>query len=194
MRHKIKNFSHPIHLACSTDYLKPNLMLVNFQDGYVWATDGHLLARQSLDLIHGFDKEEIAILEGKRIHKDMFALIYKYDCIVVKEEGLEVVMYGGRVLFPYYKSEDAMPNYKQAISIIAEEKIPLSEVGMSAKLIAIADKILNGVSGQYRFQFTRKDRMVFISTTIHDIKYNFVLLMPVMVTGDDYGQDLKTLL
>lgn len=91
MKQKKHNFNSPMHLACSNDMIRPTLQYVNFEDGYIWATNAHIMARQSLKKVHGFDETEIQLLEGKRIHSSVFKLILQFDKIKIDFDGISAI-------------------------------------------------------------------------------------------------------
>ncbi len=59
-----KNFRTKISLVCSTDSLRPSLTHVYFDNGFAVATDAHILIKSPLKE-HGFEREEIELLQGK---------------------------------------------------------------------------------------------------------------------------------
>lgn len=182
MKQKTKNFASPIHLACSNDLLRPALQLVNFEDGYIWATSGHVLARQSLSTFHGFDETEISLLNGKRIHKDVFKLILQYDIIKIEFDGIRVFLGDSDMFISYSKSSDKSPDYKQAIRSSVETIEPVDAIGINAKFIDIANKILQPFNNQLELNFTKHNKAIFAGCQSYSLKNSFVMIMPIMFT------------
>lgn len=84
-------FKKPLHKI--SNYLRDKKSLtaalnyIFFKDGFVWASNGFVLVRQALSE-HGFSKEESILLEGKVIHRDIFAKIWKDSPIRIEENSI----------------------------------------------------------------------------------------------------------
>lgn len=109
MKPKRQNFTRDLSIACSTDTFRPVMNHVYFSNGYAYASDSHILIKQSLEY-HTIEGKEH--LEGRFIHKNTFKAIYKYPCAEAKEEGIECTdKFGNKVLFRYNNLGDSkFPN------------------------------------------------------------------------------------
>lgn len=199
MKQKI-NFQSPLHLACSNDSLKPALNYVYFQEGYAWATNGHILVRQSLSKFHNFDETQIEILNGKQLHKDVYKLILRHNFIRVRYEGIETLVSGGHeILFRWAKIPVNPPDHKAAIQNSVKHIEDVNKIGVNLKYLDIIGKILAPPSKEVRLSFTRENGAIFVSDNRIDIKDNFGLVMPVMIGGfsmtfDDINHRLDSIL
>ncbi len=182
MKNPYKNFQAPIHLACSRDELKPDLQYVFFEEGYIWATNGVILARQSLKAIHGFSKEEVDMLEGKRLHSSVFKAILGHYIIEIKEDRIDAHLGTEIISYWYSKNQDKAPDYKHAVRSSVEFSNPVSQIGINAKLISTVDKIMvYNMEGYISLTFTEQNKAIFIGTPNYKLKDQFCLLMPVML-------------
>lgn len=179
------NFLAPIHLACSTDILKPVMNEVAFLKGSAIATDGHMLVRQKLKPIHGLTDEDIATLEGKRIHRLVFAEILKYNHIKVLHDGIEVNIMGSPVKFGYADNSRPWIKWEDAVINTAKDREPLTEIGFNANFVTTLNKILRSSFGHLNFNFTKKNRAIFVGVNEYSIQDQFALLMPVMLSDFD---------
>lgn len=107
-----QNFRTKIYLACSEDSEK--LKYVYIQDGYIYATNAHIVVKQSLEsYCDCINKEN---LEGKKILADNFEKVYKYDFVEVEEHFLKCYNEGAAEEFATFEITEI------------EEKINFEEV------------------------------------------------------------------
>lgn len=122
-----KNFISKVYLACGKDELRTQLNYVIFEEGCLVATNAHVLVKQKLEL-HGFDEEEIKLLEGKKLHYETVKEIMRYDIVSVKEG--KFVCHKGNVKGEFeLLDKDNYPNYKAVIP--SGEGEDLSEIGFN---------------------------------------------------------------
>lgn len=107
------NFQTPLHLACSDDPCRPVMQYIFFENGYAYATNGHIAVKQSLDdYCDVIEKEK---LNGHAIYKTAFAQILKFPMAVATEEGVECINDDFKVLFRYADKDMVRPNLERAI-------------------------------------------------------------------------------
>lgn len=75
----------PLHLAASTDDMRPALGYIQIKGGIATATNAHILVR--LKLAAWFDNKELEVLEGKLIHRNFWELMTKNFFKVENKEG-----------------------------------------------------------------------------------------------------------
>jgi hypothetical protein len=170
--------------------MRDSMQHVSFSKGYSWATDGHILIRQSLTNFHGFTPEDAEKLNGKMIHCNIFKEIIKYDFITVNEDHIEVNNNG--LMRFYFKDAEGLPNFTDVINKSVEVREKVSEIGLNIKYLSLVEKIIKPTIGHSRLIFTKVNKAIFVSANSdsEEIKDNFGLVMPAMITGE---KDLKTL-
>ena len=68
---------------------------VYFNDGFAYATNAHILIKESLSVVHGFDEEQIKLLNGKFINKNSFKFLKGAVVYTIKENGIDAVYKNG---------------------------------------------------------------------------------------------------
>ena len=135
-----KNFASHLYLACchKKDSWQPAFQYVHFQNDYAYATDGNVLAKQALYYSGVIDKEN---LNGKKIHKDVFKNILKFDVATAKVDGIECYenATGATTFFKYDNGDHKAPNFE---IVINDDYESVAFVGIDPKHIQIADKCL----------------------------------------------------
>lgn len=93
----------PIHIACSDDENRPNLSLVKIKNGVACATDGTILVK--IDLLKTSEKhitpDDIKILNGKCIHKEVWKEIHKCETLQFDDDGIYCFKNGIKKTFEY---------------------------------------------------------------------------------------------
>lgn len=79
---------NPLHLACANDDLRPNMSLIEIKSGIATATNGHLLVRIDLRQIDALTPEQIEVLNGKYLHKEVWKEIHKCDKVEFDDAGI----------------------------------------------------------------------------------------------------------
>ena len=78
-----------MHLACAKDGLRPIMACIYFKNGFAYATDGYILARNRIDECSTLQECDIQALDGKLLHANFFKDMLKYDDILISDEGIE---------------------------------------------------------------------------------------------------------
>lgn len=170
------NFTSPLDLACATEDLRPAMQCIHFQNGFAYASDAVIMAKQSLEL-HSILKPEN--LEGKAIHKDSFKQIMKFQFAEAREKYIYCKDADREAEFMYSEFSGKAPNFE---SIIPDSKISGVEYfGINTKKVAIAGKILHGSDQGVRMTF-RGGNMV-VTLTTEEYNNQLVLIMPVALNG-----------
>lgn len=136
---KQKNFKRKVSKICGNDEVRTILQYIYFEDGNLICTNAHILLIQSLKE-HNFTDEEIEILNGKFLHKNVFDAIYKHDYVTVNKKGFKCVT--GEVECVYSFSESPIGKYLEYKSVIPDGVYkPLTQVGVNLKLLKLACKV-----------------------------------------------------
>jgi hypothetical protein len=188
-----RNFKTNLALACGKDDLRKPMQYVSFKDGYVYATDAHLLVKQHLSL-HGFDPEEIALMNGRCLHKDAFAELLRYEEVGVRESlptgaHFKCKAKSHSIEIPLLDEcpDGRIPNMDPVIP--SEEVIEaVSQIGINLKLLERASKLLISQNGLCKFQFHGPTKGVLLTSgtekgreVSYDYSTELVLVMPLII-------------
>lgn len=132
-----RNFKTPLHLACSSDELRPVLGFVFFENGYAYATNGYIGIKQSLEYCDVVNCQE---LNNHAIHRSAFAKIIKYPMAVATKEGIECSDRNIKVLFRYTDMELIRPNLEKCVKDLKSESV--YSLALYPHLFALAEKTL----------------------------------------------------
>lgn len=85
------NFNKKLRIdyACGADKLRPAMQLIHFENGYIYATNGHIAVKNKLSECSSLSDDQIEKLNGKNLHKDLFKEILKYDIIEIDDNGIK---------------------------------------------------------------------------------------------------------
>ena len=136
------NFASPIHLACADDKSRPIFECVHFINRFIYASDGTMLVKQSIDYSQVIESIK---LEGKSIHGDSFKEALTYKIVTATDEGLQCKDDDRETFFYYSKFSDKLPDFESIISSHCCKSVDF--IGFDPKKIAISGKVLIG--GEY---------------------------------------------
>lgn len=178
------NFLSKLHLACSTDELRPMMQVIYFKDGKIYATNGWVLIRQDIS-VHSIDPSDHPNLEGKFIHKDIFRDIIKHPVAKFNQDNIEVTTKAGeKIIFNYYKAEEKFPD---ADSIVDKHEInAIDEISFNPAQLKIIDECLvkDGSSGSLKYIFNAKNRGILVTTNDINKNAQCAILMPTVIHQD----------
>lgn len=85
------NFNKNVRIDRVSDdtLLRPALSLVYFKNGYAYASDAHILVKVRLTEISSFQEPQLDLLDGKAIHKSVYAKILPFDRVEITPEGFK---------------------------------------------------------------------------------------------------------
>lgn len=132
----IKNFQCRVDYACGSDELRPVMENIYFKDGFLYATDAHIGVRHKLDL-HGFDPEEIELMDGKMIHKNVFKEVYKHHFVKAEKDGLFCTTGNIQVKYFWTRTENKFPNLESVLQEClkkTDEKV--ANIGLNLHLMS----------------------------------------------------------
>lgn len=177
---KTKNFRKKISIACGSDDLRPVMSHLFFDNGYVIATDAHLLLKQSLKE-HAFTEEEISIMNGKLLHRAAFDEIFRYDHVTVSEAGFTCRKGPVKCIIEFSECENKFPDYE---AVIPKTKLqPIDEIGLNMKIIHKISQLTLSYNKNVKFSFRAKNKAVIITPLDGDVEpgADLLLVMPVMI-------------
>lgn len=170
------NFTTNIHLCCGRDDLRPVFKYIHFINGFAYATNGHIMIRQSLKYHDVIDPD---LLNGKSIHKNSYVNIKKYEIATATETGILCQTDDMRVNYEYAIIRNNIPNFDKIFDQFENKKI--NEIGIHPKFIEIASKILfYGYSEQkMKISFAGTDKGMII--TVPNYEDQQIILMPMQL-------------
>ena len=170
-------FTTKLYEVCSTDDLRPIMMCVHFKDGYAYASDAHMVVKQSLDYHTILDKE---LLDDKSLHKDNYKAIMGFEMAQCKDTGVECSDSDGRVAFFEYfdRGNDAMPNFDSVLKPLGLKSIQF--IGINPEYIHKIGKALHAPNNALRFQFQGVDRVILIDCP--EIENQYACVMPMLLS------------
>lgn len=96
-----------MHLACTKDELRPAMNHIYFENGFAYASDGHILVKNKLEECSSITYDQIELLHDKFLHREHYKDILKYDVIEVSDEGIEARK-GTEKVFFYFTIDETL--------------------------------------------------------------------------------------
>lgn len=176
-----------IHLACSDDELRPALQMVEVIDGIATATNSYIVARMNLAAYCKLDEESIKKLNGKLIHRDVWAELIDADMMTVDGDNIHMDKGGIKATFDI-ATDLKFPDHHSIIDAVAKSLFDnKSFVCFNPKYIAIASKLFPSENLICRF-YENNDMMVFFPSG--DAK-GFMGIMPMTITEEEATIDFS---
>lgn len=171
------NFTTKLNLACSTDENRPLLGCVHFENGFAYASNGHIVIKQSLEY-HSI--LEAQLLDGKSIHRENYSNIMQFEAATANEEGIHCQNKDGRsAFFEYYdRKGQEIPDFDRVINQFSAKGVDF--IGFNPKYFEIIGKALyNG--DQVRVSFAGIDKGMLCDVPAWENQIAYV--MPVVLNG-----------
>lgn len=178
---KTKNFRKKISLACGTDELRPSMTHLYFKDGYVYATDAHILLKQSLKA-HAFTDDEIEIMNGKFLHAAAFNEVYRYDSVTVSEQGFICRKGPVKTIVEFTDYDGSYPDADAVIP--TGPLVPIDSIGVNMAIIKKVEQLTLSYVKNVKIHFRAKNKaIIFTPLDSDDLEPNaeIILVMPVMM-------------
>lgn len=171
----------PLHLAASTDELRPALNHIEIVDGIATATNAHIIAQLNLSAYSSLPDETIKQLSGKLIHRDVWESILDADVLTV--DGDIIHYEKGGIKADYNIACDLkFPDHQSIIKAVANSIFDKkSFVCFNPEFIKVAAKIFPSENLICRF-YENNEMMVFFPSG--DAK-GFMGIMPLKITEEE---------
>lgn len=181
----------PLHLACSTDELRTEMMCVFIDEGVATATNGHILVRYNLS--DYLEQADLNKLNGKLIPASFWKIMSQTElwCIKIHEDRIEARMKGNyhAVLKFSEHNYERYLDFKGVIADLFEGRLTEAKpsIKLNVKLLSEMTKILshhyNLLSGtvhnQVRLFFNEGNRAIIVANEANEDAVG--IIMPVMV-------------
>ena len=162
------------------------LEYVCFDNGFAYASDGHILAKIDLKTLTTFDDDEIGCLNGHCIHADVYRLLTHYDNIHIgtTDDGnltLVVEVYKNTLTFGLAKKEKIAPPIFESVLKAEGEHKPIEKIGIEKTFL----NNLTDAIGQSRVKmdFYSESSKIIVTPINADYMGVTGLIMPIMTTG-----------
>lgn len=139
------NFNKKVqmHLACAKgNELRKEMECVYFNNGFAYACDGYILARNRISEISGLEEHEIEALNGKMLHADFYKDMLKYDNIMISEDGIECSKGDDKAFF-YFSTFEKYPDAEKTLQdALNMQTTPIPQVNFNMYLMQRLNKAL----------------------------------------------------
>ena len=130
----------PMHLACSTDDLRPVMNCVYIKDGFATATDAFVLVKYDLrDLL---SDDVLADLDGKLIHRELWQVMASVRSYAILKRNEGLVVHKGNIKILITFEDETYPDtesvFRQAFN---SERVEIGAIKVNfnpAKLKTVA--------------------------------------------------------
>jgi hypothetical protein len=174
-------FKTPIWRACDTIDIRPALQHAYIKDGFVHATNGYVLIKQSLKEVHGMDDQDVAFLEGKFIHRETLRELERYNVIFIRENGIEAVKGPVRTVFQYAGKPGKFPDFDSVIPVAGCES-KLKTIGMNPKYIELAAKCMDTHPQGVKFTFYGDTNGIILTSEPYTREEQLAMVMPYQIS------------
>lgn len=170
-----------IQNACGNDDLRPHLKCVYFKNGYAYASDCHILIRESLKDIHLFDEEQIRMLDDKLISSDSFKYLKNITSFQVKENGILVRQKSGLEILVIYSKEEKRIDFEKVIPDINNCTFDHKDLVLALnpyvlkKLLSCLESTLSKI---YVMPNEKNNRAILLGVDDISLEKRLMLLMP----------------
>lgn len=174
-----QTFTTKLYEVCSNDSLRPILMCVHFNNGFAYASDAHMVIKQSLDYHTILEKE---LLEGKSIHMDNYKAIMGFETAKCTEKGVECKDSDGRVAFYEYfdRGKDGLPNFDEILK--PQGLRPVEFIGINPEYLYKLRKAIHAPNNALRLQFQGVDKGILIDCP--EIENRWAILIPALLSDN----------
>ena len=168
----------PLHLACGFDETNPNTMLIGIKKNIATASNGTLLVKLDLTQTSHLGTEDLALLDGKFIHRETWKDIHKCDELTINEKSIDCEKNGIKKTFYYEKSNGEFweNDVVQEVKDMGEEKKRI--ICYSPSQIDTIHKIFQVDMLNFSFSAKNRGTVIFPSSD----SGMFAILMPLEQT------------
>jgi hypothetical protein len=170
---KIGGFKTPLFKILTTDETRESLRYAKILNGYVYASNGVCLVKQSLQDFHGITPEECEFIEGKTFHHDLLKQLWNFQQVCFEEDKIHAFNGSSRSEFEY--SPDVVtPHFEAALQYSFQDtrSVKISEKELK-KLFAVMDFDVAPC-----FVFAGDTKAVTICNNIDELHIQHAMIMP----------------
>lgn len=166
-------------VAAQGDVLRPEFNFVFFENGYVYATDAHMLVRAKIADISGFPEDQIALLDGKAIHAKALKKLYAHKHVEIREDGFHAIEEGGMIEIVYKFAPDGLKRINFEAVLSKQERADVGKIGMKAELLHKLTSAMD-CTDRTRLDFAGEGGAIYVEPVDKDIDIKG-LVMPILI-------------
>ncbi len=172
----------PLHLVCTEDEMRPNMALIQIQDGVATATNGHCLVKIDLSKTSSLAKDILDPLNGKFIHKEVWKEIWKCDGLEFTEDTIICYKDGIKKIFEFATSHGQFFNTESIVLDVKNNgKEAKESIIYTHKFLTLLGKVFEEPTLHFSFSKHQQGTVVFP----YDDSGMFAILMPCMNASDE---------
>ena len=171
-----KNFQRDLTAVMPKDDVREKMSYLIFEEGCVLCTNANILLKQSLEQ-HRFTPDEIKQLNGKKIHRDVFKEIYRYDYVHVVDGKLECKKGMAKATFELQETGDWF-NWK--VIFPQGRSVAIDHIGVGIDLMTLVGKVTLADQKTVRLEFYGQNRGILVRGSGYSTEES-IILMPRML-------------
>lgn len=183
MKNSRHNFNKNVRIdrICDDTLFRPAQSFIYFNDGYAYATDAHILVKAKLAEISTFQEPQLQILNGKAIHKSVFAKLLPFERVEIIEDGFKARVPEGNsfITFGFAGTEKNMVADIEKVILNArnDEQTGITSFGINPTLLKRLDCLFTDTYG-VELIIKAPTKPILVKWSGHDA---IGLIMPIMI-------------
>lgn len=177
------NFNKNVRIdrICNDTLFRSAQSLIYFKDGYAYATDAHILVKVRITEISSFQENQLTTLDGKAIHKSVYAKLLPFDGVEITPEGFKARVPEAEsfITFGFAGLQKGMvPDIEKVIMDARNDvQAEITAIGINPSLLKRLDCLFGDTYG-VKLIIKAVNKPVLVKWTGHDA---IGLIMPVMI-------------
>jgi len=170
---KIGGFKTKIWNVLGKDDMSQSLMYAKVLNGYIYASNGKILIKQSLQEFHEIEKEQADIIEGKTFHRDLLKALWAFDIVAFDKDKIIASIGGAHTEFDYSPTITS-PNFESVLTKSYEE---IKQTSFDFKLLKTLCDAMD--FDQFpKFYFGGENRAITVCNNIDELHIQHGIIMP----------------
>jgi hypothetical protein len=170
---KIGGFKTKIWNVLGKDEMSQSLMYAKVLNGYIYASNGKILIKQSLQEFHEIEKEQADIIEGKTFHRDLLKQLWAFEVVGFDQDKIRASVGGAHTEFDYSPTITS-PNFE---SVLTRPYGEIKQISLDHKLIKTLCDAMH-FDGFPKFYFTGECTATTICNNIDELHIQHGIIMP----------------
>ena len=172
-----QTFNTKLFECCSEDVLRPDFQCIYFIDGFAYATNSHVMVKQSIGLQSVINPE---VLEGKLLHKDSFKACMGFETVECTPDGMACSNLNGQVaFFEYYNTDKPTPDFNKMIPT-KDKFCEIGAIGLNPDMLVKVTKALYCPNKTFRMRYTGNATAIVIDVIGEDDQIAIIMPIPLM--------------
>ena len=141
----------PLHLICVEDELEPNKALISIKDGIASASNFWACIKLDLRLTSSLEQDQIDMLNGKYIHKEVWREIFK--CDVLEFDDIQIICHkkGIKRTFDYSAGTESFVIDNAVLDVKSNGSEPKTEMCFNRSQLKIIGEIFQEPNLNFSF-------------------------------------------